>query len=390
MAFHPEDLITIVIPTRNRPNFLRRVFTYLSRHAYPLQILVADSSDPVEKAENEKIANDILPGRVVIKSYNDSNSIKMPEIYEKHHDMILSVTTPYLCVFADDDIIDIDVMLKCVSFLEKNKDYSACHGKYVGFKPDGGSYKISHVEYSGESFDQETVPARIAHFLMRYEAIFYTVFRTDVAQSAVNLAVQQKTPMFAEIAFGIGTVISGKVARLNEVYAYRWPQIGSYDRPFFWEPNDYLEKAAEEMFSELWYFRDTVANYFKNAYGENDVSVVKKVVEYGYMGYIMNGIDFEGLGRKTLPDYLRSELKSLFVRRSAFHLKSAPRGFSFFLWWLGVLRRKVMAQSLPKRDSQIGKAFFAPEAQLHLSASEMKTAAAIMSELPYMESGGLS
>jgi len=42
----PSKMLTLIIPTRNRPHFLKRVLEYYKKTLWPYTLFIADASDP--------------------------------------------------------------------------------------------------------------------------------------------------------------------------------------------------------------------------------------------------------------------------------------------------------------------------------------------------------
>ena len=54
----PNDRVTCLIPTYNRPEFLRRLLTYMHTVQPQWELWIADSSNPVHRAANEAVVSD--------------------------------------------------------------------------------------------------------------------------------------------------------------------------------------------------------------------------------------------------------------------------------------------------------------------------------------------
>lgn len=120
---------SLVIPTRNRPNRLRRLLDYYDKYGKGFNIIIADSSSNDNKKLNKK--------SVLIFSNLDIHYIdKYPSKIEASHKInnaLNYVNTKYSVLCADDDFIIPNGINKSVDFLEKNSDFSVAQGKFIAF-----------------------------------------------------------------------------------------------------------------------------------------------------------------------------------------------------------------------------------------------------------------
>ena len=376
-----DALLTLVIPTRNRPNFLFRLLSYLQTETHFFKILIADSSseDILSKNKNT-IENFSMNVHYLVESYNSDP--KMPA-YTKLQAATHEIKTPYACIIADDDIFDVQIIRKCLHFLEKNKEYSACHGKFVGFSPDKSKYALTHIEYDGDSLDNDNTAKRVLDYFMNYEAIFYAVFRTPVIKNAFDFAITQPSAMYAELAVGFIAVISGKVERLPEVFAYRWPQIGSYHRNFYWEPLSYIEDKAQAFFEDFWIFRNSAIEQWNNS---NQLSIDKnqmeKIITYAFLGYLPK------LGTNTLPDELQSHFANIFHKKPVSFRLFINRKFVSFAFFKILLDIDCWLWTKIRTSKKVGKLTIHHAIIRGLSRKDIKRAMNIFEHIPYMEDGG--
>ena len=120
---------SLIIPTYNRPNRLRRLLDYYNKYGKNFNIIVADSSSNENKKLNKKSVL-IFSNLSII--YLDNYSSKINTFY-KIPDASNHVDTKYSVLCADDDFITADGIYKSVDFLEKNSDFSVVQGKFIAF-----------------------------------------------------------------------------------------------------------------------------------------------------------------------------------------------------------------------------------------------------------------
>ncbi len=130
---------TILIPTINRVNFLKRILNYYNSFKEDYKIIVGDSSTNENKLKNKKNISTFLNLNIL---YLDHYSSKI-NAYHKFADMVNYVDRKY-CVFcADDDFIIPNGISQSVAFLEKNSDFSVTQGKFIAFSVKNNNKKGS-------------------------------------------------------------------------------------------------------------------------------------------------------------------------------------------------------------------------------------------------------
>ena len=110
--------VTIIIPTLNRHNLLLRAIDYYQH--FDCNILVADSSAIKENCK--------FPDNFIYKHLPGIGYAK------KQLEAAKDVTTPYVCLVADDDYLLESSLKEGVNFLNANLDYVSAQGRYLGFE----------------------------------------------------------------------------------------------------------------------------------------------------------------------------------------------------------------------------------------------------------------
>ena len=119
--FKRFERITLVIITHNRYGFLLRLLRFYNLYDYNFNIIILDSSTVEQKYKDL----DILL---------EKKNIRWEKIQLDVADKIAYgsnlIQTEYSVICADDDFIIPDAILKCISFLDNNLEYSSAHGIY--------------------------------------------------------------------------------------------------------------------------------------------------------------------------------------------------------------------------------------------------------------------
>ena len=111
-------MFTIIIPTLERHDILLRAIDYYQH--FDCNVLIADSS---EKKFSHKFSDNIiykhLPKTAFAKKISEATK---------------NVTTPYVCVSADDDYFIQSSLKTGACFLDDNPDYVSVQGRYYQFE----------------------------------------------------------------------------------------------------------------------------------------------------------------------------------------------------------------------------------------------------------------
>jgi len=240
-------LLTVIVPTRNRPVQCAALLRFFRECELPYRILVADSSDEPQAIRN-------ACRRIAAYRYFDPAT----PVIDKWAQVVDAIKTPYVVMTPDDDITFPHAIAAALDALIKNPDYVAAHGYVLRFGIYNSSIDI-HGVFSFTPTISDNDPIRRLYYLMqRYQPFIWAVFRTPVFTAALQEASKVEGTIFQEVAFMNMAVLEGKVMRLPHVYAMRGSdesltQSPEVD-PFRW----YLDDAAK-FFARYSAYRNTLA-----------------------------------------------------------------------------------------------------------------------------------
>lgn len=144
-------LVSVIIPTYNRPTYLRRCLESVLNQTYKnIEIFVVDDNNPETEAriETEKIMNEYVNGKNVtyLKHNFNKNGSAARNTGWKHS------SGKYITFLDDDDEIDESKIQKQVECLEKlDESWGACYTAYKLIK-EYGSNQISTENRSGDCY----------------------------------------------------------------------------------------------------------------------------------------------------------------------------------------------------------------------------------------------
>ena len=219
-----NNLCTIIIPTYNRPDRLKRLLYYYSKYGNNFSIIVADSSSNENKMLNSKNVLVFTQSNI---QYLDNYSFKINPS-NKLKDALNYVNTRYTVFCADDDFITPNGINKSVEFLENNQDFSVAQGNYIPFylgNEDKREVKIRwrSSPYLDKSITFPEAESRLASHLSNYQSTtFYAVHRTDLLKMIFEETSKYADDSnFSELLLSMLTLIYGKGKHMNVLYCAR-------------------------------------------------------------------------------------------------------------------------------------------------------------------------
>ncbi len=298
-------LVTILVPTYNRPNFLARLVSYYVSINLPSDLHVLDSSSDTEKTA------------ALIQNLNQSNihHHKFPTSISplnKLYEGISHVNTPFVVIWADDDFLTQSTFTESVNHLINNTSCSSTHGESALFTrvPDK---PIDIGPYEQKSYEANTASRRLIDYLSNYCVLLYSVQRTDnLCENLQKACKYEMGYIWGEVIMGCLSVIQGHVNKLSHLHMVReaHPEMDSWATSD--SPHDVFEWVTNKHFAEAYTkFRHCIAEtlvvYDKISYAE-----ALKVTSEAFFVYIQN--QFNESDKVNKYQSMKSKLKPLVVR----------------------------------------------------------------------------
>jgi glycosyltransferase domain-containing protein len=300
--------ISVIIPTCNRPEYLRRILSYFSEYGEDWNVIVADASSDKNRKRNKEI----------IFSFSNLNITQLSDHPSELRDLdvyyaIKDVKEKYCVLCADDDFITTNGINQSIDFLERNPDFTVAHGYYITFwlKTDNkGKRKFYWApRYIHESITFPDAKSRLTFQLSHiipYLPTLYGVHRTDFLNMIFkeNMKFTNDT-LFGELLPSVLTLIYGKMKHLDVLYAAREAAPKNVSHPGikdFINAGTYDEKYAK--------FKDCLAMHLSKK-SELDVEEAKRVVDSAMSVYLSTHLEKSArvrmkdtLGYSRLSDWL--------------------------------------------------------------------------------------
>jgi len=177
-------MISIILPTMNRPGMLLRALRYYSKVGFKGSILIGDSSTGIH-LNRVRDAVAIFSKVIDIKYHYIPAELGTPSPWKVKGGNVLRllgemVQTPYVTFAGDDDFVIPSGIDRSVNFLDRNHDYVAAHGIRVAVcvKEPG---EIVWATFSREhNLESASARDRWIKFLSNPITTQFHVIRTDV------------------------------------------------------------------------------------------------------------------------------------------------------------------------------------------------------------------
>ena len=203
-----QNLITVVVPTFNRPFHMCRSARYWSN--FGSKFIVADGSQINQSA--------LVPQ---VPQYIWEPDLSMTQ---RWYLALESVKTKYVLFCADDDFIGFDAIVQCLDFLENNPGFSCAQGCYLSFKSNPRGKIDAYKEYEGiENYPlySDHLEDRITKGFRYYFHTMYGVQKTDNALIFLRNFPKLSNDNAFEMQFTFGNSLIGNHKIFPFLYGVR-------------------------------------------------------------------------------------------------------------------------------------------------------------------------
>lgn len=227
-------MITLLIPTINRSDFIHRLLQYYHGQNFRGTIAIGDSSNPFHADKNKETISrmeatlDITYSEFPGKS--DSQVVK---------ELLQSTTTEFSAFLPDDDFLIPDSLYNCAQFLHCNSDYAAAHGVGLILELDSNNARgnITAIrKYDQPILEQSTAETRLTNLLSNYSVSIFSVHRTASLTMMYSYLSDDFTDrsLSGELLQCCLSAISGKTKELDSLYLIRQSHTQNYPDQFNW------------------------------------------------------------------------------------------------------------------------------------------------------------
>jgi glycosyltransferase domain-containing protein len=222
-------MITLLIPTMNRSDFLKKALHYYADNNYSHWIFIGDWSD---SAHAEKIKETIqkLQGKVNIKYKWYPQELNLIKGLNR---MLKEVSTPYASIIGDDDFLVPKGIERCVEFLDANMEYTGAHGvgARILVEQDKTQFKVNRIsDYRLPPREECTASERLLKHMSNMSNVVFSAYRTHILQGMFDNAELPDTSFAADLLPGCLAVVKGKIKKLDCFHMVHLVHTGQYMR----------------------------------------------------------------------------------------------------------------------------------------------------------------
>ena len=172
--------VGLIIPTRDRPDFVIRQLDYYAAVRCPHHIYIVDSSSQ-EKAQKLQHHAEWLRDKLRIDYFTYPPG---PDCFQF---VIPLVKEQYVTYCGDDDYQIPDSITQCAQFLEEHPDYNTATGYAVTFQLKNSGNGVygelgSLSDYPRPPIEANTASERVIDYFSRYFVTEFSVRRTEMAK----------------------------------------------------------------------------------------------------------------------------------------------------------------------------------------------------------------
>lgn len=228
--------VSIVVPTKNRSSWCRRLLNYYSNLDFPGKVIFCDSSD----------SNHYDNLNIHLKENTNTDVVQLRLPNESVHSALqvgietASKYTKYFAQSGDDDFYSIKGLISAAKFLSDHSDYVSCLGKSViaGYSAFGNQFDQQWVRKYGSprSLTQSDPNERVFQITAHYYNLEFSLRRTNSGLNVIrninnflgSLPFEESTT--AEYCSVIDIAYSGKVKVLAKPFLLRVDHSGRPNR----------------------------------------------------------------------------------------------------------------------------------------------------------------
>jgi glycosyltransferase domain-containing protein len=215
-----DELLTILISTKNRYKILDRSLSYFSKVNVTFKIIVADSSDSVF-GDSVKVVCEKYNTELNIDYFHAPADI---EVSDKNFIAMERTSTPYVLALGDDDFPLISSIKLILTKLEEDKSIVAAFGnrvavKQISKKASNKKWIKTYPNYSGISISNNNPLDRIKRLpIPNWQQYGNAIFRTHVFNKASKIVRKLKHTQYSEFFFFSMVVAYGKWVKYDFLF----------------------------------------------------------------------------------------------------------------------------------------------------------------------------
>jgi glycosyltransferase domain-containing protein len=227
MSPNQDTKLTVLIPTFNRPAWLKVSLSFFASYGSNIKVIVVDGSTERNKILNRKNIS-TLGSNFEIHDY--PSELHMAK---RLSEGLKKVQTPYTLIWPDDDFLIPTNLHQITELLDDHPDFSAAIGKVICLLqvqklskvfPSSSYFLIDHLQFATSIKDDAILRRILSYFLLtRLGSIplFYSVRRTSQLKKTFDLIKDQHALTTMELISNLDCLIEGKIGFLDVPFGFR-------------------------------------------------------------------------------------------------------------------------------------------------------------------------
>jgi glycosyltransferase domain-containing protein len=287
-------MISIIIPTMNRSEYLVRQLEYYDRVKCPHTIYIGDSSVGyhAEKVQLSiaKLKNQVEVNYFECQELNDRQTMKY---------LIENTKEKYCAYIGDDDFLVPNSLSKCAEFLENNADYRTAQGCGILFSLEqSGAYgdlKSVGTYWKRKEAEDDNPSRRLVGFSSNYWVPLFSLHRSKEFYEDFENNEIIPDRSFGELMPNHLTIMRGRSKFLNCLYLVRQVHDARYILPqsFNWLTGPKWQPSFQ-------IFHDTLRDALVEKEGISQ-EIASRVVKEAFEKYLRNVFPKKQLERSKSP-----------------------------------------------------------------------------------------
>lgn len=333
-----QTSLTMIIPTRERSDFLERALFYYFTIGFKHKIIIADSSTKKHIIRNKETIEKVNSKLNISHEIYDETM----EIVEKLDKSLSHVKTPYVFFGDDDDFFVPKTLELALVFLHSNPEYSCVNGKGLEFSMGSQKCygKINFMRESPQkSIEDDNTNNRLIKHLSAYIPNWASVRRTNQAIDEWNFVKKYNWDIrFMELIPSCLSIIQGKQKNLDCLCMFR-----QKDSPKSYVP---APSVTEWVSNPSWgpqyiIFSQILCEYLVLR-ANMDMDTAKKTVNTAFLLYLTPSLYYER----------ENEMKKYWMKpTNRFSLIVNLPIKTIFQYWMNIFLDKIRLYKLRGKSS---------------------------------------
>jgi|TARA_B110000459_G_C16548489_1_gene465565 glycosyltransferase domain-containing protein len=255
--------ISIIIPTKNRLIYLKKLVNYYDSENFQGKLIIPDSSDKDNFVETKFFLNKK-------KNLNINHFFFEGNEVAARENVCHQLTTKYVAQSGDDDYYCVNGLKKIIEFLDFNKDYSSVSGYGYIVEYDVKKNAVKGASKYNSLHSEKDLPLeRIKEMVMKGEVSDYCIFRKELYQKINKFGCYEKDQNkyllrhYTELGFKLYKFLFGKSRELNLFHLVRF-RVPENSIGFLKTIDQIYKEDKKSYFKTYYFFMKKMTLAFKN------------------------------------------------------------------------------------------------------------------------------